>query len=340
MRSGSGILGEMNDSRPPLWRWLIVVFLVWVLLATAAWLPRRSHSDPLTVAVGLWPGCETLLLARERGMLTADHVQLIEMSWASATIRAFGSGVVDAAVLSLDEVMHLRETGRDFRVVMVMDASKGGDALIARDGMQKLEDLKGRRVGVDLRGAGMYLLTYALERAGLKSTDLELVPMNLPETEDFFTSKEVDAVVTSEPWLTRLKAAGANSVFDSSQAQTPVYRVLVVSSDALRAQKAEVVRVMRAHFAMMKVLCQGAQGLGMDAVLRRQELSKEAFAGSWSRLKPFDLVENRELIGERKDGLGKAASQVEEKMRANGLLYQPLSANPWIDGSLLKGVRP
>ncbi len=330
----------MNDSRPPFWRRLIVVFLVWVLLAVAAWLPQRSHSDPLTVAVGLWPGSETLMLARERGLLTSDHVQLIEMSWASATIRAFGSGVVDAAVLSLDEVMHLRETGRDFRVVMVLDASEGGDALIAREETHKLEDLKGRRVGVDLRGAGMYLLTYALEQAGLESTDLELVPMNLPETEDFFTSKEVDAVVTSEPWLTRLTAAGGRSVFDSSQASTPVYRVLVVSSDALRNQKAEVLRVMRAHFAMMKVLRRGTEGPGMDAVLRRQELSKEAFAGCWDRLKSFDLVENRELIGEGKDGLGKGALQVEEKMRVHGLLYRPLSTKPWIDGSLLKGMKP
>lgn len=334
------IMRRMNDSRHPLWRWLFVLLLAFLLLAVAASLPRHSQADPFTVAVGMWPGCEPLMLARERGLLPADQVQLIEMTWASATMRAFGSGVVDAAVLSLDEVMRLRETGRDLRVVMVMDASTGGDALIVRDEVKTLADLKGRRVGVDLRATGMYLLTCALEEAGLKSSDLELVPVNLPETEDIFINKEVDAVVSAEPWVTKLRAAGGHSLFDSSQAHTPAYRVLVVSEEALTEQRAEVLKVVRAHFAMMKELHKGGEIQGMEAILRRQMLSRAEFFSCWSRLKSLNLEENRALIGGDAQGLLKNAASVEEKMRSNALLYRPVSTHPWIDGSLLKEVVP
>jgi NitT/TauT family transport system substrate-binding protein len=112
------IMEPMKVSVRPICRWLTVLALVALLLAVAAWLPQRARPDPLTVAVGLWPGSETLLLARERGLLPLDHVQLVEMTWASATMRAFGNGVVDAAVLSLDEVMRLRESHLDLRVAM------------------------------------------------------------------------------------------------------------------------------------------------------------------------------------------------------------------------------
>ncbi|MDB6138427.1 MAG: bacterial extracellular solute-binding s, 3 family protein [Verrucomicrobiaceae bacterium] len=335
-RTVSGIVRPMNASKLPVWRWFIVTFLAGLLLAAAARLPRRIHPDPLTVAVGMWPGCETLMLARERGLLPGEHVQIIEMTWPSATMRAFGSGVVDAAVLSLDEVMRLREDGSDLRVVMVMDASEGGDALIVGEGLRTLADLKGHRVGVDLRAAGLYLLTCALEKAGLKSADLELVPMNLPETEEFFTSKDVDAVVTSEPWLTRLKAVGARSIFDSSQTDIPVYRVMVVSEEALHDQREDVVRVVQAHFAMMKELRKHAMVEGMEAVLRRQALTKEQFFASWDRLKTFTVKDNFSLMGEHAEGLIKDAAGVETRMRASNLLFRPLGKTAWIDGSLLK----
>jgi len=288
----------------------------------------------------MWPGCETLMLARERGLLPADHVQIIEMTWASATMRAFESGVVDAVVLSLDEVMCLRETGRDLRVVLVMDASQGGDAVIVREGIASLGDLKGRRVGVDLRGAGMYLLTCALEQAGLKSSDLGLVSLNLPETADAFINKEVDAVVSGEPWITKLRAAGGRSLFDSSQANTPVYRVLVVSSVALRDQRDDVLKVVRAHFAMMKELRKGGEVAGMQAILRRQALTREEFLSCWNLLKSFDLKENLALIGDQSEGLRKDTASMELKMRSNALLNSPASTKEWIDGSLLKEVEP
>jgi NitT/TauT family transport system substrate-binding protein len=210
---------------------------------------------------------------------------------------------------------------------------------VVSEAVSSLADLKGKRVGVDLRAAGMYLLTCALERAGIKSSDLELVPLNLPETQQAFTGGEVDAVVSSEPWLTGLRAEGGRSLFDSSQANTPLYRVLVVSQQALHDQREDVVRVVRAHFAMMKELRKHAPVPGLDMILRRQALSQAQFFNCWDRLKSFDVSENLALIGGGAQGLEKATASVEEKMRSNALLYRPVSARAWIDGSLLKEVQ-
>ncbi len=329
-------MAPMKVIARPLWRWLTVLTLVAGLLVAASWLPRRQRQDPLTVAVGLWPGSETLVLARERGLLPVEHVQLIEMTWASATMRAFGNGVVDAAVLSLDEVMRLRESGLALRVVMVMDASQGNDALMVREDVKSMADLKGKKVGVDLRAAGMYLLSRALDDAGMKAADLDLVPLNLPETEDAFVAKEVDAVVSAEPWLTKLRAAGAHSLYNSSQMRTPIYRVLVVSEEAMRDQPQDVLRVMKAHFAMLKLLNPRMAMPGLEATLQRQGLTQEEFFNCRDHLRLFDPAANRLLMETPDPALIKAAAAVEEDMRTHALLSRPLPTTPWLDSSLLK----
>jgi len=96
----------------------------------------------------------------------------------------------------------------------------------------------------------------------------------------------------------------------------------------------------RAHFAMMKALRKGGEVAGMQAILRRQALTREEFLSCWNLLKSFDLKENLALIGDQSEGLRKDTASMELKMRSNALLNSPASTKEWIDGSLLKEVEP
>lgn len=319
-------------------RSVIVLCLVAGLLLTAAWLPAPVVRKPLTVAVGVWPGSETLVLARERGLLPVRNVQLVEVTWASAAMRAMGNEVVDAAVLSLDELLRLRDSGADVRVVAVTDVSQGNDALMVREGVTSLEDLKGKRVGVDMRAAGMYLLAMALQKARMRATDLELVPLNLPESDVAFQEGVVDAVVSAEPWLTLLRGMKAHSLVDSRQIDPPIYRLLVVSAEAVEHRRADVQRLVKAHFAMMRELRQRKVVPDMEVCLRRQALTQEEFFRCWDGLRPVDVVENETLLGGETPVLKAVAEMVEHHMRSKELLFRPVQQGPWLDNSFLKEV--
>ncbi|MEZ5387261.1 MAG: ABC transporter substrate-binding protein [Prosthecobacter sp.] len=330
-------MAALKPTRNNRTRWLALVAAA-VLLVVAGALPRPSRTESLQLALGLWPGVETLIVAREKGLLPKERVQLIAMAWPSAAMRAFGNGAVDAAVLTLDEVLRLRESGTDLRVVMIMDASTGGDVILSDADVRNLADLRKKRVGVDLRASGMVLLESALQSAGMSANDVDVVPLNPSEVAAAMKEKRVDAVAVAEPWATRLRRAGGHAIFDSRQLKHPMYRVLVASGNAVRSQSAELQMVMTAHLATAEVLISSIEDSARAVVLRREGLNQQEFEECMTRVKIIDRDTGSRLM--KPNGELEALSvAMEAWMLDAGLLEQQIPNSAWLDRSLLEGVR-
>ena len=84
------------------------------------------------IGTNVWPGYEPLYLARELGYFDDQPIHLVEHAAATEVIRAFRNGTIDAAALTLDEVLLLAQHGQNPRIVLVMDFSQGGDTLIVQ----------------------------------------------------------------------------------------------------------------------------------------------------------------------------------------------------------------
>lgn len=322
--------------RDNLMRWLTLMTAVG-LLVLAAKLPQPRRLEPLRVAVGIWPGAETLVLARDQGLLPEERFKLMEVTWAAAIGRAFNSGVVDAAVLSLDSVLRLLEQGVALRVIYVMDESKGADAVLVRDSATRVSDLKGARVAVDVQGSGTHLLSAALESAGMKRADLEIVPMPPAEMNQALQKGEVRAVVAAEPWIKGILAAGAVVLSDSTAVQPPIYRVLVVTDSALAKRKQDLVDLLRGHLAMLPKLLAGGAEQPMDSILRREGLSRENFAAALSRVRSLDVVENQAMLRANGQGIAAVAAVLQRQLGGG---ERPEQATGWADDSILQAVAP
>ena len=70
-------------------------------------------------------------------------------------------------MLTLDEALRLEATTHDVALVVEVDVSDGADGLVARASVPDLATLRGARVGVERAAVGAFLLTRALQRAGL-----------------------------------------------------------------------------------------------------------------------------------------------------------------------------
>lgn len=314
----------------------MLLILVLGLAALSRWMPDYVPAKPLSVAVGVWPGAETLILARELRELDDSQIRLVEMTWDSAAMRALGNGAVDAAVLSIDEVMRLRESGHDLRVVLVFDSSKAADAILVREGKaEDMKHLKGLRVGVDVRGTGSLLLASAMASEGMVPGDVQIVPIAPAEMRAALQGGAVDAVVSAEPWLTELRKDRCQEIPVSDKDRQLLIRALVVSAERADANGEALKALVRAHFRLLPVLRGGEYSPGIDAVLRRERLAHDDFAGVMAGLVPYDLEANRRMLTFPRGELGAVAVQLEGLM----LKYELLSSRPkpgkWFDASFL-----
>ncbi|TSE23541.1 putative aliphatic sulfonates-binding protein [Tepidimonas sediminis] len=202
---------------------------------------------PLRIGSLVFPGYELLFLAREAGWLDPAQVRLIELRSNTDTLRALASGQLEGAQLTLDEVLLGRARGIRLRIVHVLDISDGADAVIARPGLRQPGQLRGRRIGVEDSAGGVILLDALLKAQRLRVEDVVKVPMTLDRSVEMLTSGAVDAVVTAEPWASRLEAQGAVRVFDSRAIPGRIVDVLALRAEVLAARAPAVQHLVDAH---------------------------------------------------------------------------------------------
>ncbi len=230
-------------------RGLILIGLISLLVSCAATPPR-----PLRVAVNSWPGYETLYLSKNLGHYDNTPIQLVDFASGTEEVRAYQNGSVEAAALSLDQVLVLATTHPDVRIVTVMDFSHGGDVILAKPEFSTLNALKGKRIGVEANALGAYIITRALQQAEMSPKDVEIVSLGVSEHERAFKTGRVDAVVTFGPARTRLLAKGAKQLFDSTQIPGEIVDVLVMREAVLSEPAA--IALVQGRFRALAALVQ------------------------------------------------------------------------------------
>jgi NitT/TauT family transport system substrate-binding protein len=201
---------------------------------------------PLRVGLNPWLGYDPLILARERGLTDPADLRIVELESSSESARQLRNGLLDAAGLTLAEAIELASSGVDIKVVGILSLSKGADAVVAQPGVASAAALKGARIGMENSALADVMLQRVLEAGGLQRDALALVRLPVVEHEAALMLGRVDAVITFEPVLSSLVAAGYRVLLDSADMPGEVVDVLVIRSDALSARPAQVRALLRA----------------------------------------------------------------------------------------------
>ncbi|WP_164519269.1 ABC transporter substrate-binding protein [Pseudoalteromonas rubra] len=224
---------------------------VWILLCACTEQPQAQ----LRVGFNVWPGYETLRLAKQQGYL-ADNIRLVELMSATDTMDAFRHGRIEVAALTLDEALVLAGEGIALNIVLIMDISNGADAVVARQSVTDLRQLKGKRIAYEQTAVGALMLHETLEAAQLQMADIEAV--HLPVNQHFHAlqTRHVDAVVTFEPVTTQLLNHEHQIIFDSAEIPGKIVDVLVVRTQQLSRHQASLRALIWAQFATLSYVAQ------------------------------------------------------------------------------------
>lgn len=305
----------MRGLFPRFHRLLVFLLFVPVFLLSACHRPE----PPLRVGTNDWIGYEPLYLARALGHYEGTPVRLVEMNNTTEVIAALRAGRIDVAATTLDEALSLRQTGMDVRVILLIDASHGADAVLARPEIEHLAALAGRRIGVEQTAVGAVMLASTLAAAGLNAADVEIVPLTIDRHYAAFQAGEIDAVVTFDPVRTRLLKEGARLIYDSRAVPNLIVDLLVVPSTIAEKRGAALKTLIKGYFAALQHL----QTYPEDAAHHmriRQRLPPEEILASLQGLHLHTLAENHALLAGKPALLIKDAHRVGRAMIDYGLL--------------------
>ncbi|MFW6021419.1 MAG: ABC transporter substrate-binding protein [Guyparkeria sp.] len=205
------------------------------------------QDDPLRVSYHPWIGYETLYLA-ERFNWLPEAVTLTRRESASSSLAALRDDKTDVAALTLDEVIRARLDGLDLVVVMVFNVSAGADALVVHDSIKHLGQLEGKRIGAEASAVGEMLLDRVLEKAGLTREDVIVVDVPIDRHLPAWKSGEVDALVSYEPTVSRLRQLGGVRLVDSRDFPDTIFDVLAVRRDAMENAERTLFGLVESHF--------------------------------------------------------------------------------------------
>ncbi len=234
-------------------RRLVVVMVALALAVTGC----TSQDEPttasakVTLAFSAWPGWFPWQVAQEQGLFARNGVD-VELKYFDSytdSLTALATGKVDANSQTLNDTLASVSGGAQQKIVLVNDNSTGNDQIIVAEGIGSVADLKGKTVAVEQSTVDHYLLLLALQKAGMKESDIVLKPLLTDAAAAAFASGQVDAVGAFAPFTSdALKRPGSKVLTSSKDFPGAIPDHLVFTADFVSAHPQEVQAVVKTWF--------------------------------------------------------------------------------------------
>jgi NitT/TauT family transport system substrate-binding protein len=194
-------------------------------------------------------------------------------------------------------------------------------------------------VGVEPNAVGTFLLARALEMSGLTVDDIQVVPLTLEEHERGFLHRQVDAVVTFEPRRSRLLAAGAVQIFNSSQIPGEIVDVMAVRQELIDRRSKAVESLVKGWFRAVDYM-KAQPEAAARVMAARENITPEEFQRSLTGLEIPDLEANLRLLGEGEDNLARRLRHLSAVMMSRKLLRSEVDTQTLIENRFVKRMKP
>lgn len=308
------------------------IILLGVLLLSAC---SPAPESTLRIGTNIWPGYEPLYLARNLGYYQNTSIKLVELTSSSDVAHALKNGNLEGAALTLDEALTLISIGTELKVILVMDISLGGDALLVKPDVASLSQLKGKKIAVEYTAVGALLLDSALDKAQLKNQDVQIVSCNIDQHLQCYD--ENDAVITFEPNISKLRRKGAKTLFDSSQIPGQIVDVIVVNKSTITSHPNTLRQLLSGYFKAREYFNDNPQKSSKIMSSRLQVASNEVLS-LFKGIKLPSLKENHQLLTTENPQLNITSEQLAQFMLARGLLKNAVNTHKISQGQFLPVV--
>lgn len=282
----------------------------------------NAAGRPLRLALSQWPGHMPLLLATgglrtEAGSPAAKlglDLELVFIEDAPTKNKALQTGEVDFVWQTVDELPismgDYKAAGVEPKTFLQVDWSRGGDACVATQAVQKVEDLVGRKAATLLFSPDHTLFEFMISNSRLTPQEVghvrkqaQFSPDDLSFAGKLFAAGKVDVACLWEPDVTLALASrpGAHRLFSTADATELIADVLLTKKQLLEQHPDLAEKLALAWFEGVALAERDRPGaarlIARVAPRFRDELGYEKTLAALSWTKWSDLPDNARFFG-------------------------------------------
>ena len=213
-----------------------------ILALTLSLLGCSDQTDTLRIGANRWLGYGPLYLADDLHWMTPSGFRLVEYPHTTGVLRGYRNGLLDAALLTLDEALILQSSGQPVQILLVADVSAGADVLFANAHIQQLKQLRGQRIGVENSALGAFFLSRILDLAKLQAREISVIDMPVNEHLNALRTGQIDAAINFASASSGFASLDVHPLLDSRALPNEIIDVLVINPQRVSAQQAKRLR--------------------------------------------------------------------------------------------------
>lgn len=214
---------------------------------SAAETPKPS-GPALKIAYSDWPGWVAWEIAIQKGWFKEEGVA-VDFAWFEyvPSMEAYSAGKVDACAMTNGDALVTGSSGTPSVAILINDYSNGNDMVVAKPGIDKVDQLKGKTVGVEVGFVSHLLLMNALKSVGMTDKDIKIKNVPTDQTPQTLKSGEVDAIVAWQPNSGQAlkELPGSKPIFTSANVPGIIYDVLSVNPKSLKERRGDWLKVVK-----------------------------------------------------------------------------------------------
>ena len=299
------------------------------------------NSEPIKVGIAVYPGFGTFYIAKEKEFFKNQgvNVEMVQLSL-DAMVPALESNQVQMLVGSTDMMPIVADAGIEAKQIFSTSISYGADGLVATKDIQKISDLKGKKVYAAYDFPGHFFFRYLAEKNGLSNKDVELINLNSEEVGSSFVAGKINAGMTWEPWLSKAQERKDGRVLVSSKDEPGIITDIVLArNDLVQNRREDVKRVMRGFFAAVDWWEKNTTE-GNAIVAKNFNLTADEFAPMRDTVKLSNLQTNLERFNKSTPlNVYSLAEKAADIYLQDGVIKTKATGDAVTDSSLLNELR-
>lgn len=299
---------------------------------------KFSFADaPLKVGIPIWVGWMPFWIMDEKkiGDKHKLNAVLTQFTVQTDARQALAAGSLDVCALNTADVLAIDAVSPVAKVITLTNASAGADIVIAR-GVDKVEDLKGKKVALEIGSVSHFFFSKVLEKAGLKESDVNIINMSAQDAGAAFVAKAIDVSVTWEPFASQGIASGGTALVTSKDTPNLIIDIISARNDILKSRRDDVKRLLDAWYDALEFVSTNKDE-AFAIMAKHSDVKVDEFAGMWAGVKMYSRPENIQLIGtpEKPGPYSEAVNAMSNFMVKAKLIPHDVEPSSMIDGTLL-----